>query len=86
MKKNDNSPIFVIPGEETPTGSYLHSHKNHPVNINFCTQIIKDRYYNGYGDYYPCIRFQGCNASWLYSQDKENIRDEDYLKILNRFS
>lgn len=61
---------------------YIGERCNHPVNIDFCTELIKANEPNGYGKKYPMIVFKGCDATWYYDENDQDIRDADYVNIL----
>lgn len=56
---------------------------NSPVNINLCTYISKENYFQ-YPDNtgLPSIRFHGCDVMWVFSDTAS--RDADFDKILLR--
>ena len=66
-----------------PEITYLRGEKitNHPVNIDLCTSIRRDRH-SWYPDNEgkPSIEFDGCNARWVYDRDAD--RDADYERIV----
>lgn len=73
---------FILPAITTTYLDYIGVVKNNPVNINLCTELIKEDEPNGYGKKYPIIQFKGCNVKWYYGENGHNIRDLQYNKLL----
>jgi hypothetical protein len=77
---------FIESSVKTYHQDYIGTRYNHPVNIDFCTELIKDNEPNGYGKEYPKIVFKGCGATWYYNENDQKTRDADYDNILNQNS
>lgn len=79
-------PLFVNSSVNETHRDYVGLHINNPVNIELCTELVKKNEPNGYGKEYPVIIFKGCNAVWYYHEIHTKVRDNDYQKLLERFS
>ncbi len=75
---------FIIPKVKSSHRDYIGEYQNNPVNIDLCTELIKENEYNGYGKRYPVIKFRGCNVTWYYGENGHKLRDEQYNELLNQ--
>lgn len=73
---------FIIPKVKFSHRDYIGEHQNNPVNIDLCTELIKEDEYNGYGKRYPVIKFRGCDVTWYYGENRHKLRDEQYNELI----
>ena len=76
---------FIKPSVEVMHRDYIGRHVNNPVNIDFCTELVRRNEPDGYGKEYPVIHFKGCDVKWYYYVGGQEIRDKQYNDILNKF-
>lgn len=77
---------FIVSSIKKVDVSYSGEHKNHPVNIDLCSQLSCSQHNDGYGNIFPTIEFSGIPATWIYPKDKTNLRDSEYENILKNNS
>lgn len=74
---------FIEPSKQFVT--YLRGETifNHPVNVDLCTSVRRDRH-KWYPDNkgLPSIEFEGCDKRWVYDTDAE--RDADFQRVLQK--
>ena len=78
-------PTFIQPSVTQSHRNYIGQHKNNPVNIDLCTELIAKDENDGYGTLYPVIIFKGCNVTWYYGEKNQKARDEQYQQILETY-
>lgn len=82
---------FVEPLVEQVYVPHFGIQKNNPVNINLCTELVKQdiqtRDYSKKEEdqevVYPIIELKGCNAKWYFEVGDFKARDEQYEALLS---
>ena len=82
---------FVEPLVEQAYVPHFGQKQNSPVNINLCTELVKQdvptRDYSQKEEEQqvicPIIEFKGCNAKWYFEAGDVKTRDEQYEALLS---